>query len=191
VNRTVKFGLVAVVVLGVVAAPLAYRHRHSLHSLLHRIKNSLIGSGGGGSLGGSSAPVVKSLDIGGKKFTDVLGYPPYYLTVTQFDAVLFVTRLNNGGTNLFHVLNLKTGQEEQIPSIADFGRNIGSAGGGMRDYIERVAPGEVVVASESSTGWRVKSEYRLDLQAGIVDTRKVFYYDQNGQITNVYEGPGF
>ena len=61
----------------------------------------------------------------------------------------------------------------------------------MRDYIERAAPGEVVVASETSAGLRMKSVYRLDLQAGIVDTRKILYYDQNGQITNVYEGPGF
>jgi hypothetical protein len=190
VNRTVKFGLMVVVILGVVAAPLAYRHRRALHGLLHRMKHSLMG-GGGGSVGSSAGPVASSLEIGGKKFTDVLGYPPYYLAVTQIDAVLFVTRLNNAGTNLFHLLNLKTGQEEQIPSTADFGRNIGSAGGGMRDYVERAAPGEVVVASETSAGRRVKSVYHLDLQAGIVDTRKVFYYDQNGQVTNVYEGPGF
>jgi hypothetical protein len=190
VNRTVKFGLMAVVILGVVAAPLAYRHRRSLHGLLHRIKHSVMGGGGGG-VGSSSEPMAASLEIGGKKFSDVLGYPPYYLAVTQFNAVLFVTRLNNGGTNLFHVLNLKNGQDEQIPTIADFGRNIGSTGGGMRDFIERTAPGEVVVASETSAGRRVKSVYHLDLQAGIVDTRKVFYYDQNGQITNVYEGPGF
>jgi hypothetical protein len=183
-------GLIAVVVLGVVAMPVAYQHRRSLHSLLHRLKHSLMGNGGG-SIGSSSGPVTNSLEIGGKKFTDVLGYPPYYLPVTQFDAVLFVTRLNNGGTNLLHVLNLKTGQEEQIQTIADFGRNIGLAGGGMCDYIERAAPGEVVVASETTVGHRVKTVYHLDLQAGIVDTRKVFLYDQNGQITNVYEGPGF
>jgi hypothetical protein len=190
VNRTVKLGLVAVVVLGVVAAPVACQHRRSLHSLLHRFKHSLTG-GGGGSVGSSSAPVVNSLEIGGKKFTDVLGYPPYYLPVTQLNAVLFVTRLNNGGTNLLHLLSLKTGQEEQIPTIADFGRNIGLAGGGMCDYLERAAPGEVVVASETSVGRRVKTVYHLDLQAGIVDTRKIFIYDQNGQITNAYEGPGF
>jgi hypothetical protein len=188
-NRTVKFGLVAVVVLGVVAAPVAYQHRRALHGLLHRFKHSL--TGGGGSVASASEPVAKSLEIGGKKFTDVLGYPPYYLAVTQFNAVLFVTRLNNGGTNLLHVLSLKTGQEEQIPTIADFGRNIGLANDGMYDYIERAGPGEVVVASESSVGRRVKTVYHLDLQAGIVDTRKVFLYDQNGQITNVYEGPGF
>jgi hypothetical protein len=178
----------AAVLLGVIAAPLAYQHRRSLHGLLHRMKHSLMGGGG---VSGSSAPVASSLEIGGKKFTNVLGYPPYYLTITQYDSVLFVTRLNSGGTNLFHVLNLKTGQEEQIPSIADFGRNIGSGGNGTRDYIERAAPGEVVVASETSAGRRMKSVYRLDLQAGIVDTRKIFYYDQNGQVTNVYEGPGF
>ena len=189
-NRTVKLGLMAVVLLGVVATPLAYKHRRSLHSLLHRMKHSLMGNGGG-SVGSSSGPVVNSLEIGGKKFTDVLGYPPYYLAVTQIDSVLFVTRLNNGGTNLFHVLNLKTGQDEQIPSIADFGRNIGLTGDGMRDYVERAAPGEVVVASETSAGRRAKSVYHLDLQAGIMDTRKAFYYDANGQVTNVYEGPGF
>ncbi len=189
-NRTVKFGLLVVVILGVIAMLVAYRHRRSLHGWLHRMKHSLVDSGGG-SVSTSSAPAAKVLEIGGKKFADVLGYPPYYLTVTQIDAVLFVTRLNNGGTNLFHVLNVKTGRDEQIPSIADFGRNIGSGDGGARDYVERAAPGEVVVASETSAGRRVKSLYHLDLQAGIMDTRKVLLYDPNGRITNVYEGPGF
>ena len=189
-NRTLRFGLLAVVILGMVAMPVAYRHRRALHGLLHRMKHSLVDNGGG-SVSSSSAHATNSLEIRGKKFADVLGYPPYYLPVTQIDAVLFVTRLNNGGTNLFHVLSLKTGQEEQIPSIADFGRNIGSGSGGVRDYVERAGPGEVVVASETSAGARVKSLYHLDLQAGIVDTRKVLLYDQNGRITNVYEGPGF
>ncbi len=189
-NRPIKFGLIAVVILGMVAAPVAYKHRRSLHGMLHRMKHSVMGDNAG-SVSSSSVPVANSLEIGGKKFSDVLGYPPYYLAATQIDAVLFVTRLNAGGTNLFHVLSLKTGREEQIPTIADFGRNIGSSGGGMSDYLVRSAPGEVVVASEAGAGSRVKTVYHLDLQAGIVDTREVFYYDQNGQITNTHEGPGF
>jgi hypothetical protein len=189
VNRGIRLGLVAAVVICVVAAPLAYKHRHYVHGLLHRLKHALIGNRG--SVGSSPAPATNSLEIGGRQFTDVLGYPPYYLAVTQIDCVLFVTRRNNGGSNFFHVLNLKTGQDEQIPSIADFGRNIGSADAGFRDYVERAGPGEVVVASEISVGRRMKSAYHLDLQAGIMDTRRISYYDQNGHLTNVYEGPGF
>ena len=187
-SRTVKAGLIAAVIC-VVAAPVAYQHRRSVHSLLHRIKHALIGSSGGG--GGSAVAMPNSLEIGGKTFTDVLGYPPYYLAVTQIDSVLFVTRRNAGGSNLIHVMSLKTGQDEQIPTRVDFGRNIGVAGDGFCDYVERAQPGEVVVASETTVGRRMKSIYHLDLQAGIVDTREVWYYDANGRITNIYEGPGF
>jgi hypothetical protein len=188
VNRNARLGLIAAAVICVVAAPVAYKHRRAVHALLHRLKHSLMGSSG---ISSAPAPVPNSLQIGGRQFPDVLGYPPYYLAVTQIDSVLFVTRRNNGGSNLFHVLNLKTGQDEQIPTIADFGRNIGSADAGLCDYVERAGPGEVVLASEIRAGRRMKSVYHLDLQAGIVDTRKVSYYDQDGNVTNVYEGPGF
>lgn len=187
-NRTVKFGLVAMAVLCVVAALVAYKHRRQVHSLLHRMKQALVGHSV--MSGGAPAP-VGSLEMAGRKYTDVLGFPPYYLPVPQINSVLFVTRLNSGGTNLFHVVNLKTGQDEEIPTIADFGRNIGAAGNDFRDYIERAQPGEVVVATETMVGRRTKSVYHLDLPAGLVNTREVFYYDQNGHTTNVYEGPGF
>jgi hypothetical protein len=185
-NRSVRLGLVVAGLICVVGLPLGYRHRRQVHGLLHRIGHRLFARNTT-----SAQPVTNTLEIGGKKYADVLGYPPYYLAVTQFDAVLFVTRLNGGGSNVFHLLSVKTGQEEQIPTIADFGRNIGATNGGFRDYVERAGPGEVVVASESDAGNRVKTVYHLDLAAGIVNTREVFYYDSYGHVTNISEGPGF
>lgn len=185
-NRTIKLGLVTAGIACLVAAPVAYHYRGRIHRLLRRIKQSAATS-----QPPVGSPVTNCLELGGKHFADVLGYPPYYLAVTQIDSALFVTRLNHTGSNVFHLLNLKTGADEQIPTVADFGRNIGSGDGGFRDYVERSAPGEVVVASETCVGQRMKTVYRLDLQAGIVDTRVVLYYDQDGRLTNSTEGPGF
>ena len=99
-NRTAKRVLLVLAALCLAALFIAFRHRHQVHGWLHQIKLSLLGKGG-------STPTyaAPSLDIGGKTFVDVFGYPPYYLAVTQFDAVLFVTRVNDGGSNLFHLLN--------------------------------------------------------------------------------------
>ena len=131
------------------------------------------------------------LNLNGQRFTDVLGYPPYYLTVTQYDAVLFVTRVNNGGSNLIHLLGKKNGQEELIPTRADFGRNIGALGGGFQDYVERAGQNELVLASETTVGERMKTEYHLNLMTAKVDTREILYYDQNGKVTNTQVLPGF
>lgn len=188
-NRTIKLAAAAVGVVCLMALALAYHYRGRIHRLYHHIR---YGEAQGGTKSpAESPPVTNSFEIGGKKFVDVLGYPPYYLAVTQMDSALFVTRLSNSGSNVFHVLNLKTGQDEQISTIADFGRNIGATNGGFRDYVERTEPGEVFVASETDVGQRTKTVYRLDLAAGIVDTRVVLYYDQDGQLTNSTEGPGF
>lgn len=126
-NATTKTGLAAVAVICLVSAPVAYRHRHGIHKLLHRLEQSLAGN----SHPTAGAVPDGILNLNGQRFTDVLGYPPYYLTVTQYDAVLFVTRVNNGGSNLIHLLGKKNGQEELIPTRADFGRNIGALGGGF------------------------------------------------------------
>jgi hypothetical protein len=190
-NRTVKLAAASLGIVCLMALALGYHYRGRIHRLYHRIRYGEAQGGAKGPGESSAPPVTNSVEINGKKFVDVLGYPPYYLAVTQMDSALFVTRLNNSGSNVFHVLNLKTGQDEQIPTIADFGRNIGATDGGFRDYVERVGPGEVFVASESSVGRRTKTVYRLDLAAGIVDTRVVLYYDQVGQLTNSTEGPGF
>ena len=48
-----------------------------------------------------------------------------------------------------------------------------------------------MVASETTVGRHVKTSYQLNLAAGIVETREVLCYDQDGKITNVYQGPGF
>jgi hypothetical protein len=187
VNRTtIKLSLAAVAIVCLMAAALAYHHRRQIYTLLHRIRHGTTQS-----QANLPPAIPNSLELGGKRFVDVLGYPPYYLTVTQIDSALFVTRLNNSGGNAFHILNLKTGQDEQIPTRADFGRNIGSADEQCRDYVERAGPGELFVASEVRLGQRTKTVYRLDLQAGIVDTRVVLYYDQDGRLTNSTEGPGF
>ncbi len=189
-NRTAKLAAAVVGTACLMALALGYHYRGRIHRLYHRIRYGEA-QGGAKGPGESATPVTNSFEIGGKKFVNVLGYPPYYLAVTQMDSALFVTRLSNSGSNIFHVLNLKTGQEEQIPTIADFGRNIGATDGGFRDYVERVGPGEVFVASETSVGRRTRTVYRLDLAAGIVDTRVVLYYDRDGQLTNSTEGPGF
>jgi hypothetical protein len=187
VKTPVKVGLAAVVVICLISGPIAYRHRHGIHKLLHRLKQSVEGN---------NPPTAASapdgiLNLNGKRFTDVLGYPPYYLTVTQYDAVLFVTRVNNGGSNLIHLMSKKGGQEEQIPTHADFGRNIGAPGGGFQDYVERAGSNELVLASETTVGQRMKTEYHLNLQTAKVDTREIFYYDPYGNITNTRVMPGF
>jgi hypothetical protein len=184
VNRAAKTGLLMAAVLCAGLALVTYRHRRGMLRWVRRMEHSLASE--------NSPPVAPgTLEMGGRKFKDVLGYPPYYLAMTQFDAVLFVTRVNNGGTNLFHILNLKTGQEEQIKTIADFGRNIGALGDAFRDYIVSAAPDEIVVASESRAGSPMKTVLHLNLRSRLVDTRQVYCYDQNGRITNTYEGPGF
>lgn len=191
-NRRAKGGLALgiLVLLGVAVLPMAYRHRHGLHTWLHRIRHGLSG-GGSSSAGAGAAELDHTLRINGRTFTDVLGYPPYYLTITQYDVVLFVTRVNDGGSNLIHVLNRKTGQEEQIATRVDFGRNIGAEGGAFRDYVERVESNGVALASMSSAGKPVKTVYQLNLRTAMVDTREVFYYDEDGRITNTEVGPGF
>ncbi len=183
-NRTVKTGLLAAAVLCAAVALIAYRHRHGIVKWVRRMEHSQAAKN-------PPAAAPDTLKIGGKEFKDVLGYPPYYLAITQFDAVLFVTRVNNGGSNLFHILNLKTGQEEQIKTRTDFGRNIGAMGGEFRDYVVSASPDEVVVASEEHAGRTSKTVLHLNLRTALVDTRVVYYYDQNGRITNTFEGPGF
>lgn len=183
-NRAARPGLLMAAVLCAGLTLAAYRHRHGVVRWFRRMEHSPAAEK-------LPAAPAGTLEMGGKKFQDVLGYPPYYLAITQFDAVLFVTRLNNGGTNLFHILNLKTGQEEQIKTRADFGRNIGAAGDAVRDYIMSARPDEVVVASETRAGRQSRTVLRLNLRTAQVDTRVVYDYDKNGRLTNTYEGPGF
>jgi hypothetical protein len=52
-------------------------------------------------------------------------------------------------------------------------------------------PDEVVVASEERVGQPMKTVLHLNLRSALVDTREVYYYDNNGRITNTFEGPGF
>jgi hypothetical protein len=139
-----------------------------------------------------AAPVPAGvLEFGGKKFADVLGYPPYYLEVKPLHSVFFVTPLTAGGSNLFHVLNTNTGVDVQIPTIADFGRDIGFSGDGFRDYIVQAEPGMVVAASETSVGVMTKTVYYLNLQTATMQAREIFRYDRNGYMTNRARLPGF
>jgi hypothetical protein len=185
VNRTAKAALVVALVLCAGSALVAYRHRHNIIRWVRQMQHALA------TRNNPPAAAPGTLEIGGQKFKDVLGYPPYYLAVTQFDAALFVTRVNNGGTNLFHIMNLKTGEEEQIKTRADFGRNIGAMDDAFRDYVVSAGPEEVVVASETWAGSRMKTVLHLNLRTAMVDTREVYYYDKNGRLTNTFQGPGF
>jgi hypothetical protein len=184
VNRTAKIGLLTAAVLCAILLHIGYQHRRGVVRWVRRMEHSMAGNR-------TPAAAPSTLKIGGREFKDVLGYPPYYLTITQYDAVLFVTRVNDGGSNLFHILNLKTGREEQIKTRSDFGLNIGATGDAFRNYIVSAKPDEVVVASEERVGQPMKTVLHLNLRSALVDTREVYYYDNNGRITNTFEGPGF
>lgn len=61
----------------------------------------------------------------------------------------------------------------------------------MQDYVERAGQNELVLASETTVGERMKTEYHLNLMTAKVDTREILYYDQNGKVTNTQVLPGF
>ena len=79
----------------------------------------------------------------------------------------------------------------QIPTIADFGRNIGLSGAGFRDYVALAEPGMVVAASETSVGIMSRTVYYLNLQTATMEARDIFRYDRNGHMTNRARLPGF
>ena len=168
-----------------VALPVAYRYRHFVHQVIHRVVH--LGRHPNLSFG----PVFHSVEFNGQRFKDVLGYPPYYLDVPQADSVVFVTRLTSSGSNVIHVFNRKSGQDLQIPTIADFGRSIGLTNGAFQEYVERVEPGRISVASESGAGVVMKTVYHLNLQAATLESRDLYYYDAHGNMTNSRHAPGF
>ena len=180
-----KICLIAGALVGLALLPVAYRHRHRAGQLIRKVlhaRNPSPRSGG---------PITNSVVFNGKVFRNVLGYPPYYIDVPQLDSVLFVTRSTAAGSNLIHILNLKTDQEVQIPTIADFGRSIGSTNGGFLEYLERAEPGKISVASEIGVGVLMKRVYNLNLRTATMESRDTYYYDRRGNMTNSLHAPGF
>jgi len=173
------------VIVGLALLPVAYRYRHQLRRVAHNIVR------GGDSSIHSGPPITNSVEFNGRQFRDVLGVPPYYLDVPQLHSVLFVTRVNDGGTNAIHILDRQTGRDVEIPTIADFGRSIGLTNGPFLEYVETVEPGKISVASESGIGPPTKTVFHLNLQTAKMDSRDIFHFDRNGTITNTQHAPGF
>ena len=180
-----KICAVAGIILCLVALPVVYRYRYTVKKIVRKLAHLPH------STGNSSESTIHSVEFSGKKFPEVLGYPPYYLEVPQLGSVVFVTRLGSGGSNIIHILNRKSGQDVQIPTIADFGRSIGLTNGAFQEYIERVEPGKISVASESGAGTVMKTVFHLNLQTAAMDSRDIYYYDSRGNMTNSRHAPGF
>ncbi len=184
-KAAVKIGAIVLAGLGLLTLPLAWRHRHQLRQIAHRIVH------GGGSSVHSGPPVINHVIFNGRVFSDVLGYPPFYLDVPQLNSVLFITRVNDGGSNEIHIFNPQSGQDIVIPTIADFGRSIGLTNGAFLEYVDRVDQGTISVASEYGAGRPMKIVYHLNLRTAKMDDRDIYYFDRHGNITDLIHAPGF
>jgi hypothetical protein len=103
------------------------------------------------------------LSVGTHTFHNVLGAPPYFIALTNLDAILFVTKKPSQNAQI-HVYDL--GRKEHFALNGGdtlFGHMIGGQPeppSRSWDYVESVTSSNIVIVSES---WHLRERYLLDL----------------------------
>ena len=99
------------------------------------------------------------LNIGGKSFAKVRGYPPHYLPIRELNAVYFVTE-GKGHQSVCHIFNL--GTRKDIPIVTDateLGYELGRTGA-RSEVIEGYTNNTLIVGRHYDD---TKTLYWLDL----------------------------
>lgn len=122
-----------------------------------------------------------TLVVNGREFKGVVGTKPYYMEVTNKNAIVFATRDAVTLTTV-HVYDFDSNSVTSVNIGAEaFGDSIGVNLAKNRDFIERLGTNELVVGSLFL--WR-KNLWYLDLVKKKVIRNEYFDYDPNGVVTN-------
>ncbi len=162
-------------------------------SCSHHVEQFRNADASGGILKGPTLNVHSSfpryLTIKGQTFTSVRGSAPFYLTLTNLNAVLFVTEDFQNDTT-FHVLSLETGRSASIfGGKSDFGARIGfpsSPGDKYSDWIESASTNRVVVSTRAGP---FKTTTVLNLSSASVERIDFYYLNAQGVPTNKVSYP--
>ena len=126
------------------------------------------------------ASTSTTLVVNGKEFRGVTGVEPFFLEITNRNAILFVTRDSVIGT--LHIFDFDRNSVVSVNlGAVSFGDAIGLNKGGGRDFIESLTSDHLAVASKFLDR---KTVWHVDLRRRVVTHKEVFDFDKRGIVTN-------
>jgi len=125
----------------------------------------------------------KFVEVAGKRYVDLRGNRPYYLSIPEKDSIIFVTEESNHQSTI-HVVNLKSHEHFSIKDAGSLGRGIGSTkpkGSPFTDWIGEVAGNRVAVVSRGDESEEV---IVIDFDSKRLAHSESDYFDGTGVLTN-------